>query len=109
MAREAKNINDTQTSSTEELQAQIAQLKQDIASLAATLSDIGSQKINQARQSASENYQDIYEQGENAIHALKNQACSLEEQVTDYVRERPLTTLALAAAAGYLFSAITRR
>ncbi len=109
MARDAKNIADTQDNSTAELQAQIAQLKEDIASIAATLSDIGSQKINKARQSASDAYNDAYEQGENALNSLKDQACSLEEQVTDYVQERPLTALALAVAAGYLFSVITRR
>ncbi|KAB0536879.1 DUF883 family protein [Pseudochrobactrum saccharolyticum] len=109
MARDTKIVNDIQDDSTAELQAQIAQLKEDIASIAATLTEMGSRKINQARQDASDAYQDIYEQGEDALSSLKDSACSLEQQVTDYVQERPVTSIALAAAFGYLFAALTRR
>ncbi|MBX8801722.1 DUF883 family protein [Pseudochrobactrum asaccharolyticum] len=109
MARETKIVNDVQDESTAELQAQIAQLKEDIAAIAATLTDMGSRKINQVRQDASDAYNDAYEQGEDALNSLKSSACSVEQQVTDYVQERPVTSLALAAAFGYLVAALTRR
>lgn len=109
MARDTKIVNDAQDDSTAELQAQIAQLKEDIASIAATLTEMGSRKINQVRQDAADAYNDVYEQGEDVFSSLKDNACSLEEQVTDYVYERPITSLALAAAFGYLVAALTRR
>lgn len=109
MARDSKIINDVSDDSTAELQAQIAQLKEDIASIAATLAEIGSQKFGKAKRDASDTYNDVYEQGEDAFNTLKDRACSFEEQVTDYVQERPITSLAVAAAFGYLFSVITRR
>lgn len=109
MARDTKILNEASDDSTAELQAQIAQLKEDIASIAATLAEIGSQKINKAKRDASDTYNDVYEQGEDALNTLKDRACSVEQQVTDYVQERPITSLAVAAAFGYLFSALTRR
>jgi ElaB/YqjD/DUF883 family membrane-anchored ribosome-binding protein len=108
MARE-KTASETQDNRTEELQAQIAQLKEDIAAIAATLSDIGADKISEARHTASDKYQDLYDQGEDAVNTLKNHAQSVEQQITEYVQVRPITSLALAVAFGYLFSALTRR
>lgn len=95
--------------STEELQQQIEQLKQDMASIAATLADIGSQKIEQAQDAASDAYKTMYEQGEEFVTSVKQQACTIEDQVTDYVQERPLSALAIAAGIGYIFAALTRR
>lgn len=109
MARDTKTVNDVQDDSTAELQAQIAQLKEDIASIAATLTEIGAQKISKAKQNAADAYNDAYEQGEETLNSFKNSACSIEEQVTDYVQDRPITSLACAAAFGYLFAALTRR
>lgn len=109
MARDTKSANDAQTENTAELQAQIAQLKEDIAAIAATLTDMGSRKISQVRQDASDAYNDVYEQSEDAFNSFKDSACSVEKQITDYVQERPVTALACAAAIGYLFAALTRR
>lgn len=109
MARDTKTVNDVQTDNTEELQAQIAQLKEDIAAIAATLTNMSADKINQVKQDASDAYTSVYEQGEDVLNSLKSSACSVEQQVTDYVQERPVTSLALAAAFGYLVAALTRR
>lgn len=109
MARDTKTVNDVQTDNTEELQAQIAQLKEDIAAIAATLTNMGADKIHQVKQDASDAYTNVYDQGEDVLNSLKSSACSVEQQVTDYVQERPVTSLALAAAFGYLVAALTRR
>lgn len=109
MARDTKTATDIQDDNTAELQAQIAQLKEDIASIAATLTQMGTQKIDQARQQASDAYHGAYEQGEEALAAFKDSACSVEKQVTDYVQERPVTSLAIAAACGFFLAALTRR
>lgn len=109
MARDNKIANEALDDNTAELQAQITQLKEDIASIAATLTNIGSQKLEKVKSEASHSYNALYEQGEDAFTTLKDQAASFEDQVTDYVQERPITSLAVAAALGYLFSALTRR
>lgn len=109
MARDIKLENEANTGNTAELQAQIALLKEDIASIAATLADIGSQKLDDVKSNASEAYHAAYEQGEDTLNSLKDCASSCEQQLTDYVQERPLTSLAAAAALGYFFSVLTRR
>lgn len=104
------SLSDTSSAnSTEELQQQIAQLKEDIASIAATLADIGSHKLDQAQDTASEAYKSFYEQGEEFVTSVKQQACTIEDQVTEYVQERPLSALAIAAGIGYIFATLTRR
>lgn len=108
-SRTDKLTDDTQNGNNEDLQQQIAQLKEDLASIAATLTTIGTRKVQQAKQDATNAYGDAYEQGEDIIHTLKDRAASMEEQITDYVQDRPITSLAIAAGIGYLFSALTRR
>lgn len=109
MARDSKTTTETQTDNTAELQAQIAQLKDDLAAIASTLTDLGSRKLDNAKRQASDTYNQVFDQGQDTVEALKQRAVSLEEQVTDYVQERPLTSLAIAAAAGYILSVLTRR
>lgn len=109
MARDTKTVNEAQDDSTAELRAQIVRLKEDIASIAATLAEVSSQKVDKAKRDASDIYNDIYAQGEDTLQNLKQSAHSFEDQVTDYVQERPITSLVIAAAFGYLLSTLTRR
>ncbi|MFC4626309.1 YqjD family protein [Daeguia caeni] len=117
MARAAskiKELNDTaedglKNSDAETLQKQIEQLKQDIAAIAATLGNIGSATVQTASQSARKSYESAYAQGEDVADALKNKALDLETQLTEAVRERPLTALATALGIGYILAKLSRR
>jgi len=95
--------------STEDLQAQVEQLKEDIAAIAATLANIGSQTVRDAKRSAKETYKSAYIQGEDAIDDLRNKAQDVEAQLTATVRERPIAALATALGVGYLLALLSRR
>src|SRR5690606_22397859 len=94
---------------TEDLQAQVEQLKEDIAAIAATLANLGSQTVRDAKRSAKETYKSAYIQGEDAIDELRNKAQDLEAQLTATVRERPIASLATALGVGYLLALLSRR
>ena len=48
-------------------------------------------------------------QGEAAFDNLRSNARDLEEQVLASVREKPVTSLAIAAGVGFLFAVLSRR
>lgn len=96
-------------SGTQDLQAQVEQLKEDIAAIAATLASLGSQTVRDARRSATETYRSAYNQGEDVIDDLRTKAKDVEAQLTETVRERPLASLAAALGVGYLLALLSRR
>lgn len=96
-------------STTGDLQAQVEQLKQDIASIAATLANLGSQTVRDAKRGAQETARNAYLQGEDVVGELRNKAQDMEAQLTETVRERPIAALATALGIGYLLARLSRR
>lgn len=94
---------------TEDLQAQVEQLREDIAAIAATLANLGSQTVKDAKQAAKQTYQSAFMQGEDMVDDLKIRAQDIEAQLSATVRERPLTSLATALGIGYLLAILSRR
>jgi ElaB/YqjD/DUF883 family membrane-anchored ribosome-binding protein len=100
---------DDATDNNPDLQAQIAALKDDIANIAATLAKIGKNSARDATRGAASSYEAAKARGEETFEDLRSQARELEEQLAETVRERPLTTLAVAAGVGFLLAMIARR
>ncbi|MBB5704200.1 ElaB/YqjD/DUF883 family membrane-anchored ribosome-binding protein [Ochrobactrum daejeonense] len=95
--------------STQDLQAQVEQLKEDIAAIAATLANLGSQTVRDAKRSATDTYRSAHDRGEDVIDDLRSKAEDVEAQLTATVRERPLASLAAALGVGYLLALLSRR
>lgn len=96
-------------STTDDLQSQVEQLREDIAAIAATLGNIGSQTVRDAKRTAKATYKSAYIQGEDVVGDLKNKAQDVEAQLTDTIRERPLASIATAVGVGYLLALLSRR
>lgn len=94
---------------TTDLENEIAQLREDVAKLHEQLARTGEQTIETARRAANEGTEHLRAKGEAAVDALKANAGDLERQVTDKVREKPLTSLAVAAGIGYFLALLSRR
>lgn len=92
-----------------DLEAELARLREDIASLTEQLSRTGEHSYTTARRAAAEGVDAIRERGEAAAAALRSNAHDVERQVVDYVHEKPLTALAIAAGIGCLFGMMSRR
>ncbi|KXF76199.1 hypothetical protein ATN84_14970 [Paramesorhizobium deserti] len=110
MARASTTINqpedilkgDGKSDASSDLQAQIAQLKEDIAGLTAAIGNLGSEKMHKAKRRAAETYESAYHSGEDAVTELR-------DQLSQTARERPLTTIAAAAGVGFLLALLARR
>ena len=93
----------------EDLAAEIEQLKADIAKLAEQLQETGQHSYSAARRAAAEGVDQLKAQGEAAMESLRASANDFERQISDSVREKPMTSLAIAAGVGYLFALLARR
>lgn len=92
-----------------DLEADVRQLKADLEKLTKQLAATGQQGYGTARRAASEGVEQLRVQGEAAMESLKSNARDLEEQVLANVREKPVTSLAIAAGVGFLFALLSRR
>ncbi len=94
---------------TADLEADIAQLKADIQKLTEQLAKTGQHGYGAARRAATEGVEQLRAQGEAAFENMRGSAEDLEAQLIAKVREKPVTSLAIAAGIGYLFALLSRR
>lgn len=100
---------DGEKATVQDLEADIKQLREDVAKLTEQLSATGQHSYGAARRAASEGVEHIKAQSEAALDTLKSNARDLEDQITTKVREKPITALAIAAGVGYFFAMISGR
>lgn len=91
------------------LEADVAQLRADLAKLAEQVAKTGQTSYDTARRAAREGAEQLKSQGEAAFGDFKAGAENIEAQLTEAVREKPVTSLAIAAGVGFLFALLSRR
>ncbi|MEZ2333963.1 YqjD family protein [Mesorhizobium sp. RCC_202] len=94
---------------TADLEADIQQLKADIEKLTKQLAKTGEHGYGAARRAAAEGVEQLRAQGEAAFENVRGSAEDIEAQIIARVREKPVTSLAIAAGVGFLFALLTRR
>ncbi|MCH4554296.1 DUF883 family protein, partial [Aestuariibaculum lutulentum] len=87
-----------------DLQAQVAALNEDLANIAATLATIGNTSASVASSNASSTFEYAKARGEDSLDAIRSHSNAIEYQLTETVRENPLTTVAVAAGVGFLLA-----
>lgn len=95
--------------SSADLEADISQLKADIERLTKQLATTGEHGYGAAKRAAAEGVEQLRAQGEAALGNLRGSAQDIEAQVVASVREKPVTSLAIAAGVGFLFALLARR
>ena len=87
---------------------EMAELRQEIGRLTSMVSDMAGSRYQRLRDQASEMAGDVAYRGA----ALKDEAVAragmLEEEMQRTVRDRPLTSVAIAAGVGYLVGLLSR-
>lgn len=108
-AKSATNGSESNKSDRAELEAQIERIKSDIAELSSTLSTIGRRRLRDAKSDADRRVADMTGAGEQMLDDLRLQVTALEKDLRRTVHDRPLQTLGLAAAFGFLCAMMMRR
>jgi ElaB/YqjD/DUF883 family membrane-anchored ribosome-binding protein len=92
-----------------DLEADIEQLKAEIEKLAKQMQATGEHGYDTAKRAAALGAEQLRARGEAKLDELRANARDIEEQVLAHVREKPITSLAIAAGIGFLFALIARR
>ena len=96
-------------SSVSEMEAQIETLKAEIAKLTAQVQSSGEKSLEALKTIAQEGVTQMRSKGEAAMQGLKSEAGDIEGEIVARVREKPVTSLAIAAGVGFLFALLARR
>ncbi|WFP64578.1 MULTISPECIES: hypothetical protein [unclassified Mesorhizobium] len=99
----------TDAPSNSDLEADIRQLKADIEELTRQLAKTRDDGYGAARRAAAEGVEQLRTQGEAAFESVRGSAQDIEAQLIASVREKPVTSLAIAAGVGFLFALLSRR
>jgi ElaB/YqjD/DUF883 family membrane-anchored ribosome-binding protein len=91
-----------------ELEDQVAQLQADLKEISKTLQELAESRVDGVRSMARSQVRDIADRGQQVIAEAQDEFEAIEKQVKDTIRERPLTAVATAAAAGFIFAVLTR-
>ncbi|MCO5059386.1 MAG: hypothetical protein M9905_16210 [Rhizobiaceae bacterium] len=95
--------------SADDLEADLAKLRADIAQLKKDLAAAGEQSYRTAKRAAYDGADQLRAQGEATLADIKASAREIEDQLGRTVREKPLTSLAMAAGAGFILALLARR
>lgn len=109
MATAATGKNGEGAKEAADLEADIKQLKAEIEKLAKLMAATGEHGYGTAKRAAALGAEQLRAQGEAKIEELRASARDIEDQVLAHVREKPITSLAIAAGIGFLFALIARR
>lgn len=90
-------------------EADIKQLKADLEKLAKQMAATGEHGYGTAKRAAAFGAEQLRTQGEAKLDELRASAKDIEEQIMASVREKPVTSLAIAAGVGFLFALLARR
>lgn len=109
-AKTGRAENGASTPGTEtDLEADIRQLREDIAKLAEQIQTTGQHGYGAARRAANGGVEQLRAQGEAAFEGFRSSAKEMEDQLVTAVREKPITALAIAAGIGYFLALLNRR
>lgn len=92
-----------------DLEADIKRLKADLEKLAKQMATTSEHGYGTARRAAAMGAEQLRAQGEAKLDELRANAKDIEAQVMAHVREKPVTSLAIAAGVGFLFALLARR
>ena len=93
----------------DDISAQLATLKKDMAELAGTVADFGKTKLAAAQGSAKETGSDLKAAGQEHAAAIRDHASEMTEHANRYIRTNPLAALGLAAAVGFTVGMLSKR
>jgi len=95
-------------SAPDDLEAQVAQLQNDLKSITQTLQRMGEDKVGEVQGLAKRRAVALKDKGEEMIESAQDEFNAFEKQIKDTIREKPLTAVAGALALGFILAVVTR-
>jgi ElaB/YqjD/DUF883 family membrane-anchored ribosome-binding protein len=98
-----------ETTSSEDVAAQIETIRADIATLAASISKLAGEEIGSAQERLRDKAASAQERGEQLADSARKQAQANVRRVEDVVQENPFGAILVAIGLGFLVGMFTRR
>lgn len=95
--------------SAKEIEAQLQQLRDDLAALGRSVAAVGAEKADEYRGRVRQASNEAADASLQMVEAAREQALSLERDLERKIRTNPLQAVALAAGVGFLLALMTRR
>ncbi|MFX0545090.1 DUF883 family protein [Roseovarius sp. S1116L3] len=92
----------TKSPDSEDLQAQIATLRKDLAGITETLGAMAKAQKDGMTEAAAKRYDEARARGADALNSAQAQANALNAQAHEFVHEKPALSLGMAAALGFV-------
>ncbi|WP_375621590.1 MULTISPECIES: YqjD family protein [unclassified Bartonella] len=92
-----------------DLQGQLETLRTEISGITSTLTDLGANKFNAAKDKAEKLYHSAKESGEDMMSQAKDKISDLEQTLNQCVRKNPGKSVLFAAGVGFILSQLLRR
>ncbi|NRG17948.1 DUF883 family protein [Rhizobiales bacterium] len=109
-ASQAKKTTDGESGPTvADVEAQIRKVRAEIATLAETISAVGSSKAGELRGEAERRAAQLAGKGEDMVAGLEQELADLERSLKKTVREKPFISLGAALLAGVMAGLLLRR
>jgi ElaB/YqjD/DUF883 family membrane-anchored ribosome-binding protein len=96
----SEDLETTEPKAGDRFRAQSGTVREEVRELGRVTRDAAQEKLDGARQTAEEVYQQGRQKAEELLDQGKRKAGDVEDQVVDYIREKPLKALAIAAGVG---------
>lgn len=93
---------------TQALSNEIAELKRELAKVSGLVGDIAANRYGQLREQAASLAEDVASRGAELRDEAYARVGAVEEELQRTVRDRPLTSIAVAAGIGYLIGLLSR-
>lgn len=93
---------------TEDLEAQVQQLQDDLRAITRTLTHMGEKQVDQVKAKAQAQASSLLHRGQDAVEGAQDEFTQMEKHLKDTIRGRPLTAVAGALALGFVLAALTR-
>ena len=92
----------------EDLESQVDQLQDEIRAITDTLGRMGKTTVKEARSTAQRGAQELADRGQSMLSSAQDEFTSIEKQLKDTIRDRPLTAVMGAIAVGFVVAVLTR-
>ncbi|MGQ7794198.1 DUF883 family protein [Faunimonas sp. B44] len=107
---QASDLSDTATSADmKSLSAQLDILKEDVATLTATLTELAKSGAREGRARVEQTAEDYYREGRRQADAVLAEARALGEEVEGQIGRNPITAVLIALGLGFLIGLMSRR
>ncbi|MEM5501912.1 DUF883 family protein [Ahrensia kielensis] len=91
------------------VEAQLEALKADVSKLTQALTEAGNERFKEAKSSAIEASEYASENAQQTIARLRGELETLDQKVSEQIRERPYQALGIAAGVGVLAALLLRK